>query len=369
MTTSKWGPQPLDPRHKLAFDVLDDFFRRHQDDVVEIEVLPPAIAPPDGSLILEDGLCIGVPKKVLAAAFVVACSVFFEKRVEADKDSVQRALDATRIILLFDPEHLMAANFRRLQLHSLPLFCLDQNMEDARPVHLELNFLDSILTSPLHRQSKSPTLWNYRAWIMGSFDPWYWMSRSMPQDVARTSLSDNFIREWGIILKSAERHPKNYYAWQYARRLVAGQSDHAGHFYARKERYAELSPNYDIVDLSADMVHDWCIRNPSDTSAWSFYYFLLSCFDAKKDTLGEFVYQSIERAHSFRWKHESFWVFLRTVIADSKLTSQTERTKYLQEIEDKFGTNGGLSSGPDSDAKAPHLAEDAVKWIRRNAPP
>ncbi|EKG21927.1 Protein prenyltransferase [Macrophomina phaseolina MS6] len=119
MATTKWGPRPLDPKHQLAYAVLNKFFTRHQEDVVEIEVLPPALAPPDGSVTLEDGLCIGVPKRVLAAAFVAACSIFFENRDEPNESSVLAALDATRVILLFDPEHLTAANFRRLQLEEV----------------------------------------------------------------------------------------------------------------------------------------------------------------------------------------------------------------------------------------------------------
>lgn len=60
-----------------AYNALNDFFAAHEDDVVEIEMLPSAIQPTNG-LLMQDGLNLGVPKKVLVAAYVRARQLFFE---------------------------------------------------------------------------------------------------------------------------------------------------------------------------------------------------------------------------------------------------------------------------------------------------
>ncbi|KAH7061452.1 hypothetical protein B0J12DRAFT_767087, partial [Macrophomina phaseolina] len=316
--------------------------------------------PPDGSVTLEDGLCIGVPKRVLAAAFVAACSIFFENRDEPNESSVLAALDATRVILLFDPEHLTAANFRRLQLEE-SVSGLKSDSTNSRRLHLELNFLDSILTSPLHRQSKSPTLWSYRSWIINAFDLWSCIARRNARDGGWEALSADFTRELGVVLKSAERHPKNYYAWQYARRLIRQSTE------SRGDVDPSMPPVSEILVLSTRTTHDWCIRNPSDTSAWSFLYFLLRRLHETEHKFQEATSRTLELARSFHWKHEAVWVFLRTVIADSELTSKQERAKYLQEMESEFGMNGSLP--PTSEAtsiRTPHPALEAMVWIRRN---
>lgn len=59
-----------------AYDALNNYFKEREDEVLEIEVLPPAIQPPDG-ILMQDGLNLGVPKKILALAFVEARQRFF----------------------------------------------------------------------------------------------------------------------------------------------------------------------------------------------------------------------------------------------------------------------------------------------------
>lgn len=367
MATTAERSTALDPKHKLVYDALNGFFTKLEEEVVEIEVLPPAISPPEGTLILEDGLCVGVPKKVLAAAFIAASSIFFQKRSDPGDGSVQAALDATRVILLFDPEHLTAANFRRWRLHSF-LSQSGGNLDDPQPLHLELNFLDSILTSPLHRQSKSPTLWNYRSWIMKTFHPWLCMCRGLVQ----RPLSESFAHELRVVLKSGERHPKNYYAWQYARRLVESTTgQHSPHKdWPLKHLPTQLCPpsGHSIMEQAIQMVHDWCLRNPSDTSAWSFLQFLLSRAQQGTQASRRIVDTTLGLALDFRWKNESLWVFLRTVIADEKLISKTDRERYVQELEEKFGGNECLSSQDGNTAtETPHPVVKSLEWIRQNA--
>src|SRR3954453_19303023 len=68
-----------------AYDALNTFFKVHEDEVVEIEILPPAIQPTDG-LVMKDGLNVGVPKKVLVLAYVEAKRRFF-KSIDNEMDT------------------------------------------------------------------------------------------------------------------------------------------------------------------------------------------------------------------------------------------------------------------------------------------
>jgi hypothetical protein len=60
-----------------AYNALNSFFFSHEDEVVEIEMLPPAIQPVDG-LVMQDAHNLGIPKKVLVAAYIKARQLFFE---------------------------------------------------------------------------------------------------------------------------------------------------------------------------------------------------------------------------------------------------------------------------------------------------
>ena len=77
---------------KHAYDALNDFFKAHEDVAVEIEILPSALAPND-TLILRDGINIGVPKKVLVQAYLKARSIFFLQ----DGSSPSKAVSASSI--------------------------------------------------------------------------------------------------------------------------------------------------------------------------------------------------------------------------------------------------------------------------------
>jgi hypothetical protein len=59
-----------------SYDALGKLFEVHRDDVLEIEILPSAISPEEGQFYVQDGLNIGIPKKVLVSAFLRAREVF-----------------------------------------------------------------------------------------------------------------------------------------------------------------------------------------------------------------------------------------------------------------------------------------------------
>lgn len=72
-------------QQRLAYESLCCYLDKHENEVLEIEILPPAITPPNG-LLLEDGSSLGVPKKVLAVAFLEARRAFFDNRDNSQTD-------------------------------------------------------------------------------------------------------------------------------------------------------------------------------------------------------------------------------------------------------------------------------------------
>jgi hypothetical protein len=64
-------PSTTSALQSKAYTVLTTYLITHQDDILSIEILPPALPPPDG-ICMQDGLDIGIPKKILALAFLEA---------------------------------------------------------------------------------------------------------------------------------------------------------------------------------------------------------------------------------------------------------------------------------------------------------
>jgi len=263
----------------IAYERLSSYLQEHEDHVCEIEVLPPAVQPPDGVLI-HDGLNLGVPKKILVLAYVEARRRFLHHKDRSH--SSLEALQATKVMLLFDSEHLTAVNYRKRWLVRMRAF----GMSEQKLLFRELNFLNSILTSPLHRQTKSPTLWHHRLWILDSLWTVGFEKASLDQKAT-------FWRaELAAVCKSGERHPKNYYAWQYARRLVPRLT-------------------HDDKEDFADVVRDWCFKHPSDISGWSFLLVLLPEIHSETKAL-DILMHVIKYAIRLQAEQESLWIFIRT---------------------------------------------------------
>lgn len=85
---------------KLAYNALTGYFQQHEDEVVEIEILPPAIEPP-GGILMQDGLNLGLPKKTLVLAFSEARQVFFSNIPVGDDYQVRHQLSVDSLPSLF----------------------------------------------------------------------------------------------------------------------------------------------------------------------------------------------------------------------------------------------------------------------------
>ena len=273
-----------------------------------IELLPSSIPPAPGHLLLHDGHHVGIPKKTLTLAFLHATHFFSRSAQSLSADTI---LPCTAILLLHDPEHLTAANWRKRRLlsshpHTAAAAAAAATAATAATatavadLHTELNLLDAILTSPLHRQSKSPTLWWHRSWLLA-------------QPAFRAALDAGggkaLKREMAVVLAAAERHRCNYYAWAHARRVVGGAASGDG------ERV--------LADVARD-VERWCRAHPGDTSGWSFLGWCVrrpGRAVADNDRLVERVLGFAER---IGWEREALWRFVEALAAEEEEEEEEE---------------------------------------------
>lgn len=321
--------------------------------ILELDILPSSYpstlysAPPS----------LALPKSLLASLFVTAHGEFFtyitsqkgvhpsiedggtqgrrsgdrgfaaDESCESDSPRYNAALNATRVLLLWDPNHITAANFRKRYLLSRSRSKTD-SIPDSQSTQYatappataflfllrsELSFLTSLVTSPLPKAPKASTLWAHRLWLLRSFhadilvllrqeqeneeelEADYSPSERVEESADTKSegtapvmkkkvllradpttshpnsiLIHLYTTELQIVMRAADRHPRNYYAWGYARALFT-------HLIT-----TTLSPtkNPTLLPLSLTLsvlssTHKWCMTHPRDISGWTFLAFLI----------------------------------------------------------------------------------------------
>jgi len=241
--------------------------------ILEIDILPSTYPPQ----ILFDPPALALPKFLLAKLFLLARRRFFDKHppsLQTGNEGYDARLKATSILLLFDPNHVTAANFRKQHIQHCSanrINACERHAADSAASHLlaqalshELAFLTSLLTSPLNKHAKSSTLWAHRLWIFQHL-PDVIMSMDDTKANASPTMQNIWTRELQIVMKAGERHPRNYYAWNYARQLICIVQS----FVRSVGEYQEL-----LIDTSGE-VHRWCLMHPRDTSGWAFLGFWL----------------------------------------------------------------------------------------------
>ncbi|KAK4135617.1 hypothetical protein BT67DRAFT_255924 [Trichocladium antarcticum] len=263
-----------------AYDAISNALIPPCDGLLDIEILGTGHVLEEGQYVLQDGCAVGVSKPGLVQAFLVARKGLKDHMDGAESQTEGEMFAATAVILLLDPEYLTAANSRKRLLQGQV-----SSGGDARAMlEKEKRFVDSLLTSRLHRHTKSPTLWSHRRWLLTLT-----VSLGVPVDALR-DMTD-------VVFVAGERHPRNYYAWCHARFLMGFRTGVNGN---------EL--------LAATQT--WCFRHHTDISGWSFLYFLLNT----ESTLGpgaacSTFTQVLDVVSSLRLGNESVWVFLRTLAA------------------------------------------------------
>lgn len=263
------------------------------DQFLEIEFLGKSHPLPPGEFYLQDGNALAIPKQGLVQAFFAARSLFQEhKRKEqagCDKClSPDALLAVSSVILLMDPEHLTAANARKRLIKSAsasPKRLLELVRRDKL-------YIDSLLTSRLHRHTKSPTLWSHRRWLVDTARQ-YGQQPDVEKDIKR------------IVVVAGERHPKNYYAWCHARWLIGVIPEHK-----RDVVIAEM----------VTVTKNFCSRNGGDISGWTFLSFLLLQVDEHLRTMSFFVEHGVSAG--FKYVNEARWAYLRTLAASGTVERQ-----------------------------------------------
>ncbi|KAL2829598.1 hypothetical protein BJY01DRAFT_123474 [Aspergillus pseudoustus] len=304
------------PPQTDAYRDLSRVFSNRNGRVLEIEILPPAFGP-----FLEDDSSIGITKKYLVQAFVTARRVFFDGVNDLGynwspsapdlpgQGAVSQELDkdvaiASEVILLFDCEHLTACNWRKRRLIAL----YEQDQEKfIEALDTELSLMTTYLCSPLHRHTKSPTLWQHRQWIQRHLI----QLRKPGFEAAQYLLG----AELSAALRAGERHPRNYYALSYMRQIHLILSETCGDDTQDwRVRFAQ--------SIIAPML-DWCLAHPTDISGLMFLLYLL---DAVPDAVSRLdVVSKVTRfALDIGWEGESLWTFVDQAIRKFSLERSVE---------------------------------------------
>jgi hypothetical protein len=248
--------------------------------LLELEILGKPHFLEEGQYVLQDGCAVAISKLGLVQAFMVGRQLLRRHLDGTQPLPEADVLAMTAVILLFDPEYLTAANTRKRLLQAQ----ISSGSDARAKLETEKRFVDSLLTSRLHRHTKSPTLWSHRRWLVGMF-----ASLGLAVDV----LGD--IRD--VVFVAGERHPRNYYAWCHARFLMG------------------LKSGISRPDILAS-VQAWCFQHHTDISGWSFLSFLLHQESGSDIEVGCTTFTDVlNMVNSLRLANESVWVFLRTLAA------------------------------------------------------
>jgi hypothetical protein len=334
-----------------VYKKLTEILCNRKDQIFDIEILPSGFGP-----LLQDGISVGITKKALVQAFIVARTIFFTslkqrenmvqcpldeggnggaEDIEIDHSDAQTTV-ATEIMLLFDSEHLTACNWRKRRLRALKA-SVTSSSQYAHALKTEIAFATTLLGSPLYRHAKSPTLWQHRCWVMnqllqentGPASPFIpslsCQGNSLPS--CRSAFAEDILHsELSLVLKAGERHPKNYYAFSYMRELLAllgsspvQYSRHGGCSTRLENSSLAIESNplsrqpcsvrQSLARALLNEMHAWCLAHPRDISGWAFLAFLLEAVD---DGLIQktVVEKTVKFALDIVWEGEALWTFV-----------------------------------------------------------
>jgi protein prenyltransferase alpha subunit repeat containing protein 1 len=288
------------------------------DKTATFEILLESHPLPSGVHVLVEGDGIGIPKRSLRKAYLVAREKFFNELGSGVYPDPTVILPASTILLLYEPEHLTAANARKRVLEGVEN---DSPRELGYLVRQELWFLNSLFQSHLNRHTKSPTLWAHRRWLM----------RRFPK---HAPLNTDKSMEINVVTTAARIHPKNYYAWDYLR----WWTNRYPQLLKSTNASVSVAPPSGLKMLTSelplpDFVQDWCLMNPSDTSGWSFLLFTLiqSTYEATSNASQQIAMKVLDRAVLFKMRNESLWFFLRSLMLLEELSPEI-RQRYIKEV-------------------------------------
>lgn len=279
-----------------------------QDQIPEIDILPSST---HGTSLLytPSPPCLGIPRSLLLKLYLHALQIFSSSSLSSVRENPEPSsknkedarpideetarLDATTVMLLWDPNHVSAINHRKRFLVSYlkptpePTMTIyngekkdpegaaaDKKKMFESAVEQELKLLETLLTSPLPKHTKSSTLWTHRLWLLTLTGLSPHQRHPSPSTLKinnpgtraeaeeEAAEKNTWLHELDLVLRAGERHPRNYYAWQYARDLSAELKGGQEGMVLRRR-------------MTVEKVYRWCLAHPRDISGWSFLAFLL----------------------------------------------------------------------------------------------
>ncbi|KAL7806041.1 hypothetical protein V8C26DRAFT_416973 [Trichoderma gracile] len=298
--------------HQQVFCRIADALTQRLPELLEVELLGRSHMVDEHTILLQDGPAIAVPKLRLVQAFLYAHGILKKHMggLLGGRNEDGLVTRATAVILLMDPEHLTAANTRKRLLQDAIKLGTD---DIASKLQDELYFIDSLLTSRLHRHTKSPTLWSHRQWLMQQFQ----------HHTLAIDPTDTMKR---VVLIAAERHPRNYYAWLHARYLTSAVAETTP---SQEQEQQHLSG---ILEAA----QKWALAHHDDVSGWAFLMFFL---ERHPEYAGAVVGEVTRRAAAFHWRNESVWYFFRNIAArpwcgkDAREGVEAARLALLKSVE------------------------------------
>lgn len=310
--------------HQKVFEAISGILSQCSAELFEIELLGPSHVLDPNTYYLQDGNAIAIPKIRLVQAFLFARRILIEHRNKEHDENHDLLLKATSVILLMDPEHLTAANTRKRFLSDAAAMSYPDLEERLLK---EKYYVDSVLTSRLHRHTKSPTLWGHRQWLM--------------ERMRNRGLSVDLTGDLGnLVFVAAERHPRNYYAWSHARYLTA---------------VTLLQPDLQSgkpLSTAVEVSKRWCLAHHNDVSGWAFLMFLLSrCSEQVAPVFNEIL----KVATSFQWRNESVWYFLRNVVLLPAIEEHQRQEFHVVRL--------ALKNSCEEDADAQRILDRALHWV------
>ncbi|KAK9463323.1 uncharacterized protein V1516DRAFT_661454 [Lipomyces oligophaga] len=297
-------------------------------------------------LVIRSEQVVGIPKDALIIAFGYARQRFYEL-VKQNSWTAEEALEVSRtsiVLILIGSENLTAVNARKRLLNHHPKIA---------PLSLEYRLTNMLVDSRLQHHTKSPLIWNYHRYLvlqrikMAEKEFQYKEKVKYIESLCRIELQTVFI--------SAEHHPLNYYAWNFARWLFTDLfssllSSPAAMYYS-----SVFSKQY--LESIVRKVQKWAFAHAADTSAWGYFQWILFYYvQNTRNTSSSFhgtaspnyfshkirysplvdnklllscVSEAIQYATSIGPGHEAVWTFLRRVISDVNYIGDSNRASFL----------------------------------------
>ena len=233
---------------------------------------------------------LGVPRKALSQAYMVAVRAYFELRNESRKSVPSlwhsTALDRlTRVVLLANPAHQTALNSRKKLVQTAVV-----------EPHWELHFSSSLLSC--RECAKESILWHHRRWLLNVIHKTSSTSDTdnIPETVPHRALEAELVS----VSTACHLYPRNYHAWTHRRLCVEAliTSPHPG-----------APPNSDALAEEYQKTLKWIESHVSDYSAMNHAIHLEKMLAGEKPCLSTSAHAtSLLRSYP---DHESLWIYLR----------------------------------------------------------